>query len=686
MCEISNAHATVFYQYDGFGNITAHQGIRFTHDTADRLQELEYPSGARVGYAYDAAGRVSQVKMTVDGTVTILASILDYLPFGQMTAMRFGNGHVLTQDFDTAYRLVHQQIPSVLQLDYVDYDANGNLEQRDASAAGALVSDFYHYDSLGRIDTAAGAFGTSWSYGYDKNGNRTMGSEGQPISLAYEANSNRLDQLGSRDVILDVAGNTLAKGNWRYTYTMNQRLLAASQAGELIADYAYNGLGQRVAKNISTGTGRRFLYGPDGKLMVETDSRGTVLVEYVWLNGQVLAIYHPDTDNDGITNLQELEQGSAPEYPDDDSDGLFNIDELLVYGTSPGSADFDGDGVSDGDEVAQGTDPRDPDSVPPTYMPGDINADGQVDVADYLLLTRFVLGYMTPSARESQSADMNHDGVLDAGDMVLLSRAVLSLGWNSLMDYFIDQQLTDIFAKLITPAEAAVTNGKLYYVHNDHLGTPQVMTDQAGNVVWRAVYAPFGEATVDAASTVKLNLRFPGQYYDQETGLHYNYFRYYDPETGRYMRVDPGGVLLNFSDPQRQVAAKIGITIPASKEPGYLNHTYNYVDNNPTNRLDPTGEIDPVTAGVIIWSLLYFNHAGDAISDPNGNVWGEPDRQDNICTLGPILGPIGDACFPERCQRHDNCFAKNQCTASSWTSSMLGGTKPCNHCNSGFFK
>ncbi|MGD8876088.1 MAG: hypothetical protein PVH38_13155, partial [Gammaproteobacteria bacterium] len=333
MCEISNAHATLFYQYDGFGNITAHQGLRFTHDTADRLQELEYPSGARVGYAYDAAGRVSQVKMIVDGTVTILASILNYLPFGQMTAMRFGNGHVLTQDFDTAYRLVHQQIPSVLRLDYVDYDANGNLEQRDASAAGALVSDFYHYDSLGRIDTAAGAFGTGWSYGYDKNGNRTMGNEGQPISLDYEASSNRLDQLGSRDVILDVAGNTLAKGNWHYTYTMNQRLLAASQAGELIADYAYNGLGQRVAKNISTGTGRRFLYGPDGKLMVETDSRGTVLVEYVWLNGQVLAIYHPDTDNDGITNLQELEQGGAPEYPDDDSDGLLNIDELLVYGT-----------------------------------------------------------------------------------------------------------------------------------------------------------------------------------------------------------------------------------------------------------------------------------------------------------------------------------------------------------------
>ena len=686
LCEISSGHANVFYRYDGFGNITAHQGIRFNHDTADRLQEIEYPSGARVGYAYDAAGRVSQVEMTMNGTTTILASSLHYMPFGDMTGMSFGNGHVLTQDYDTAYRLVSQQIPSVLQLDYVDYDANGNLKQCDVSAAGPVVSNFYNYDSLNRIDTASGAFGAGWDYEYDRNGNRTMGDEALPVSLGYEANSNRLDQLGSKDVILDVAGDTLAKGNWSYTYTVNQRLFSASHGGELVVDYAYNGLGQRVAKNISTGAGRRFLYGPDGKLMVETDSGGAVLVEYIWSNGQVLAIYHPDTDNDGITSLQELEQGGVPEYADDDSDGLLNIDELFIYGTSPGNADFDGDGVSDGEEVAQDTDPQDPDSLPFTYMPGDINADGQVDVADYLLLTRFVLGYMTPSAAESQSADMNQDGVLNAGDMVLLSRAVLGISWNSLMDYPFKQQLADILGKLIPPAEAAVTNGNLYYVHNDHLGTPQAMTDEVGNVVWRAVYAPFGEATIDVASTVKLNLRFPGQYYDQETGLHYNYFRYYDPETGRYMRGDPGGILLDFSDPQRQAAATMGIAIPASKDPGYLNHSYNYVDNNPANRLDPTGEIDPVTAGVIIWSLLYFNHAGDAISDPNGNVWGEPDKQDNICTLGPILGPIGDACFPERCQRHDSCFAENQCTASSWVSSVLGGTKPCNHCNSGFFE
>jgi len=75
-------------------------------------------------------------------------------------------------------------------------------------------------------------------------------------------------------------------------------------------------------------------------------------------------------------------------------------------------------------------------------------------------------------------------------------------------------------------------NGNVYFYHNDHLGTPQKMTDSGGGVVWVADYLPFGRANVNLG-TIENNLRFPGQYYDQETGLHYNYHRYYDPGIGR---------------------------------------------------------------------------------------------------------------------------------------------------------
>ena len=111
---------------------------------------------------------------------------------------------------------------------------------------------------------------------------------------------------------------------------------------------------------------------------------------------------------------------------------------------------------------------------------------------------------------------------------------------------------------------------RVYYVHNDHLGTPVAMTDETGVKVWEAEYLPFGQAVVDEDPdgdqvTVENNIRFPGQYYDAETGLHYNYFRSYDPLTGRYLEADPIGI------------------------EGGMNHLYVYAQNNSINFIDPFG-------------------------------------------------------------------------------------------------
>ncbi len=88
---------------------------------------------------------------------------------------------------------------------------------------------------------------------------------------------------------------------------------------------------------------------------------------------------------------------------------------------------------------------------------------------------------------------------------------------------------------MIRPGEA------LYYYHNDHLGTPQILTNDSGAVSWKAAYAAFGEAEIQVEAVENL-FRFPGQYYDPETGLHYNWNRYYDPKTGRYLTPDPIGL------------------------------------------------------------------------------------------------------------------------------------------------
>ncbi|MCW8200575.1 hypothetical protein D8B23_19750, partial [Verminephrobacter aporrectodeae subsp. tuberculatae] len=91
------------------------------------------------------------------------------------------------------------------------------------------------------------------------------------------------------------------------------------------------------------------------------------------------------------------------------------------------------------------------------------------------------------------------------------------------------------------------SESNIAYYHHDHLNTPIQATDKLGNVVWIANYDAFGKATITTPSatnnpTISSNLRLPGQYEDQETGLHYNFKRYYDPETGTYLTSDPVGV------------------------------------------------------------------------------------------------------------------------------------------------
>jgi RHS repeat-associated protein len=107
------------------------------------------------------------------------------------------------------------------------------------------------------------------------------------------------------------------------------------------------------------------------------------------------------------------------------------------------------------------------------------------------------------------------------------------------------------------------TQAGVYYVISDHLGTPQQIVDATGTVVWKAAFLPFGKAQI-LTETITNNIRFPGQYFDAETGLHYNWNRYYDPDTGRYLTPDPIGLA------------------------GGLN-LYAYVAGDPVNGIDPWG-------------------------------------------------------------------------------------------------
>jgi len=158
------------------------------------------------------------------------------------------------------------------------------------------------------------------------------------------------------------------------------------------------------------------------------------------------------------------------------------------------------------------------------------------------------------------------------------------------------------------------------YLHSDHLGTPRRGTDENGIVVWSWDSDAFGAAVAnddsdgDGVRTV-VNLRFPEQYYDEETGLHYNYFRYYDPATGRYITSDPIGL------------------------DGGLN-TYLYVSANPLKLIDPLGLLE-----------VYGNWCGPNWTGGYSSPWDELTQSQQQNALPPI--DELDSC----CSTHDRCHA-----------------------------
>ncbi|WP_230961613.1 RHS repeat-associated core domain-containing protein, partial [Burkholderia stagnalis] len=100
--------------------------------------------------------------------------------------------------------------------------------------------------------------------------------------------------------------------------------------------------------------------------------------------------------------------------------------------------------------------------------------------------------------------------------------------------------------------DAAAELTSIAYYHCDQIGTPQEVTDEAGEIAWSARYKAWGEAREvigEAARKAGIvnPLRFAGQYFDRETGLHYNRHRYYDPTSGRFVSKDPIGLAGGFN-------------------------------------------------------------------------------------------------------------------------------------------
>jgi RHS repeat-associated protein len=196
---------------------------------------------------------------------------------------------------------------------------------------------------------------------------------------------------------------------------------------------------------------------------------------------------------------------------------------------------------------------------------------------------------------------------------------------------------------------ALLQDGELYQIHSNQLAAPEVITDTWGTVVWRWTPKPFGDSLADEdpdgdGQRFTFNLRFPGQYFDAETGLYYNYYRDYDPNTGKYTTSDAIGL------------------------EGGIN-TYAYVGGNPISYTDPTGLFRMCHRDLLL-PIPYARHCfiefqdGTTLSyDPSGvNPDPDPNQVGEICTTPQ--NPEQDDCLKEameNCKGDDYNFTQFNC-------------------------
>ena len=591
----------ISYGYNGFGDVIAHQGVQYRYDAAGRVASMIYASGTEVLYQYDSAGNVSNVSVSTASGVQSLASDLAYAPFGGVSHLNYGNGLSLSQQWDTAYRMSSQS-GSLSNVTYPAYDGNGNLTNRVMDGENQL----YTYDGVNRLETASGQFG-SRDYDYDANSNRTsVERDTAVVSYAYQPGSNILATETGWHYSHDANGNRLAKQDAEgiapttdYSYNAYNRLSFVSRTDVgVLAQYSYNALGQRVSKTTAAGS-RDYIYDLAGQLVLERDASGE-MQEYVYLNGQPLAVRQisltPPSPQEVI--LDETSVGVSPvgSWRTRKGRRSYENDFLLASGGSGSSVRYE-----------------------PTLDGG---------VYD-------VYGWW-PQIRKNSSAVPVTVAHVEGTNALTVDQTSSGHDWSHLGKYrfavgeqgsitFSDANgaaASDAvrFVKVVEESEPRLVYLPWHYIHVDHLGTPHYLSDESGVKVWQATYGPFGQTGIDEdvdgdGRAVSFNLAFPGQYHDSESGLHYNYFRYYDPQTGRYLTSDPIGLA------------------------GGPN-TYAYVGGNPLRFIDLLGLV------------ITGEWAGFSVSNVSGNYTGltahlerGPNGNDLVDRLGyfnfEISGTLG---------------------------------------------
>lgn len=615
LCQTTDATGTHSWTYDDWGNIKTHTWLSlvsqpvvmgYDYDVMNRLSSLTYPSGLMIDYQRDAIGRVNAIHAPKGQITEIIADTFEYRADGQLKSLRLGNGHILGQSYDDQGRLDIQTLDTDIIADY-DYDLNGNVERKTLTTTERA----YGYDALDRLELDDWMSGSQTfldrTLSYDENGNRESVTEGSVVSLLnYDGTSNRLSLLYNQIPVLDDAGNItqLPRDNGVIDLTYNKQNHVASAAqGSTSGAYTYNAQRQRLVKQV--GSGQSFyVYDLMGRLLSVVDAQGSIHEEYVYANESAYSPIHHRLYDDAETSTAENHQAlqaSQASIADPVNNGLCEgYERTHEDRTQSDALNFTTPLETNIGQVALGSDVFViPGNIAAAMVPiilmimedamvVDLSLDNE-ELAELEVFESQVTLVWPDTAVTTTAADVKYvvdvattkrslNNGPDVARHCVQGQTKIDLKHLPLNGTDVHIRLWKVVDGVWTYEDFEIATASYQnkyeqitrtYLVNDHLDTPRLgySDDQTTTWIWDSEAFGNTDPIIDPDQDgyqVNYNLRFPGQYYDYETGLHYNWNRYYDPETGSYPSSDPIGLQ------------------------GGLN-TYAYVHGNPLKYTDPKG-------------------------------------------------------------------------------------------------
>jgi RHS repeat-associated protein len=520
---------------------------KFSYDSWNRLQTIEYPDNEKVNYSYDLGGNLRQMSGQVNGQNYNYIERIDYDYYEQRTYLKYGNqtetNYVYTPSLRRLSNLnVKTSNQQNLFNNNYNYDKVGNVTSLinnalpTANNMGGAYKHNFTYDNLNRLSSANSNFVGDPSQ--EANGNDYNSS--YKLSMVYN-NTHGIEQKNQDHF----------KNNTSYvpnTYQNNYTYQPGTHKVSGITDtgtnqyesYKYDLNGNMVSKSESKAGEKTFLWDELNRLRIVADATSNSMQHYIYdAAGERILKANSDTQEvyqNGTLVNTEITINSYTTYPS----AFIVIDPQGVYSKH--------------------------------YYAGSqriVSRIGESPISIFdNCISCFKNGEKTfddKSLQESQIQDLQQQ-LSKAKYAKVGFKKFVALTYEAAqkaIEEGDDDGITD--NKAAMPPAPPIQ--PIYYYHPDHLGTSTFLTDANGNAYKFFLNLPFGETMAEQkpSSYYASPYKFNGKELDEETGLYYYGARYYDPRTSIWLSVDP-------------LAEKYPSISP-----------YAYVANNPLRYIDPDG-------------------------------------------------------------------------------------------------